>query len=133
MQGAFKRDKAEKIEELIMEIAKGQNDALGELYELISTDIYAYALSKSVPPFDAEDVLQSTFVQIYKNAYLYTPMGKPMAWVLTIELNLIRRLFNQRSRLVSIDSLPEQGAEDKTLDKAIKNELVKKINEFISR
>ena len=59
-------------------------------------------------------------------------MGKPMAWVLTIELNLIRRLFNQRSRLVSIDSLPEQGAEDKTLDKAIKNELVKKIISLLS-
>ena len=34
-------------------------------------------------------------------------MGKPLAWVFTIEMNLIRRQFNQNQRFISFDDTIE--------------------------
>lgn len=42
-------------------------------------------------------------MQIYKNAKLYTPRGKPMAWIMTIETNLINRYYQLKSRTVNMD------------------------------
>ena len=76
----------------ITRMADGDVSAMGELYELIKTDVYAYACSKLGRTPEAEDITQDTFVQIYKNAALYTSCGKPLAWIFTVELNLIRRM-----------------------------------------
>ena len=44
-----------KAEALIEQISNGDVSALGELYDLIGTDIFAYALSKTANKEDAED------------------------------------------------------------------------------
>ena len=59
--------------------------------KLIKTDVFAYALSGTGNKADAEDVMQNVFLQIYRNATRYVPEGKPMAWIFTIEINLIIR------------------------------------------
>lgn len=91
------------VENCIINLAKGNSNYLDELYSLIKGDVYAYALSKSLPRLDAEDIMQDTFMQIYKNAKLYTPRGKPMAWIMTIETNLINRYYQLKSRTVNMD------------------------------
>ena len=68
------------------------------LYSTIKTDVYAFALSKVYNKNDADDILQDTFLRIYENAKLYVPLGKPMAWVFTVELNIINRYFQLKSR-----------------------------------
>ena len=95
--------KTSRIEKLILLVAKGETDKIGELYDLIKTDVYAFALSKTGNKFDAEDIMQDTFVKIYKNAKLYTPKGKPMAWIITVELNIIRRYYQLKQRVTSLD------------------------------
>lgn len=99
--GVHSRDR--EIEKLIAGLADGDIEALDGLYRLISTDIYAYALSRTVSRENAEDITHDTFVQIYKNAKLYKPRGKPMAWIITIELNLIRRRANLDKRVTELD------------------------------
>jgi len=99
--GVHSRDR--EIEKLIAGLADGDIEALDELYRLISTDIYAYALSRTVSRENAEDITHDTFVQIYKNAKLYKARGKPMAWIITIELNLIRRRANLDKRVTELD------------------------------
>lgn len=101
------KDKSSLIELQIKELSQGNTQALSSLYELIKTDIYAYALSKLANKQDAEDITHDTFVQIYKNARLYTPQGKPLAWVFTIELNLIRRLCNLNKPSLSLNEAIE--------------------------
>ena len=101
------RNKNDLAEKLIKQMSQGQMDAMGELYDLIEKDVYAYALSKTAKREDAEDITHDTFVQIWKNATRYTPMGKPLAWVFTIEMNLIRRQFNQNQRFISFDDTIE--------------------------
>lgn len=92
-----------KIEELLARMARLDMSAMGELYELIKTDIYAYALSKTAKPTTAEDITHDTFVQLYQSAGKYKAMGKPMAWIITIELNLIRRHFQLNGRVAQLD------------------------------
>lgn len=97
-------NKNEMVEKCIIELALGNSKYLDELYSLIKGDVYAYALSKSLPRLDAEDIMQDTFMQIYKNAKLYTPRGKPMAWIMTIETNLINRYYQLKKREVNVDN-----------------------------
>ncbi|MBQ4049845.1 MAG: RNA polymerase sigma factor [Clostridia bacterium] len=96
-------DKNKRIEDLLASIADGNPDPMGELYDLIKTDVFAFALSKTANKHDADDILHDTFIQIYRYAKQYVPKGKPMAWIVTIELNLIRRRFNLASRTTSLD------------------------------
>ena len=101
-------DKNDRIEHLIAEIAKGNKDALGDLYSLIKTDVFAYAMSKTGNKPDAEDIMQDTFIQIYKYAGRYEPQGKPMAWIMTIAKNHCMRKFREYKNR---SDLPEEDWE----------------------
>ncbi|MGM9609875.1 MAG: RNA polymerase sigma factor, partial [Eubacteriales bacterium] len=91
------RNRNAQIEELLKQIASGDTASMGVLYDLIKTDLFAYALSRVGNKPDADDITQDTFLQIYRHAKQYVPQGKPMAWVITIENNLIRRFFHTRA------------------------------------
>ena len=115
-----------RIERLILRLAEGDPSSLGELYELIKTDIYAFALSKLANAEDAEDITHDTFVGIYKNAPMYQPMGKPLAWIFTMEHNLIRRHVTVRGRTVSLDEtveIPDTGGD--LAEKIVKSEFLR--------
>lgn len=83
----------ERIEMLIEKMAVRGIEAMDELYALIGMDIYAYALSKVGNAHDAGDIVQDTFIQIYKYAKAYKPQGKPLSWIFTIVANLANRLY----------------------------------------
>ena len=121
------------VEELISMIASGDTSALGKLYDLIKTDVFAYALSKVGNKHDAEDVTQDTFVQVYKYAKQYKPKGKPMAWIITIEHNLIKRYFQLKNRTVFGDDLFQTTAspsnfEESSINNAFLRELMAKLD-----
>lgn len=126
------------IEECLISLANGNIDAMDLLYETIKKDIYAFALSKVKNKLDADDILQDTFIRIYENAKLYTPMGKPLAWIVKIETNVINRYFQVKSKdaLVNedvvINTVSDTNADP--IDSKIKNEYVKtllsKLNDF---
>ena len=101
-----------RAESLIIRMAGGDISAMGELYDLIEKDIYAYALSRTANRENAEDVTHDTFVQIWRNARLYKSEGKPLAWIFTIEMNIIRRRYNKIKGIVSYEELGELEAED---------------------
>ncbi len=107
------KTKNEQIEDYINELATGDKNAMGGLYELIKTDVYAFALSKVQNPTVAEDIMQDTFVKIYKYAPQYTPSGKPLAWVFTIITNLAINIFNSDKRYEPMDETTEEMPDEK--------------------
>ncbi len=111
-----------KIENLILKMAEGNTDALGELYEMIKTDVYAFCLSKTGNVEDAEDATEDAFVRIYKYARLYKPCGKPMAWVFTVAVNILKRQRTLKGRHISYDDAI-QDTEDES--EGIEDSLVK--------
>lgn len=124
------------LEKCIVNLANGKSDYLDELYSLIKSDVYAYALSKSLPKLDAEDIMQDTFMHIYKNARLYTPKGKPMAWIMTIETNLINRYYQLKRREVNIDNdileatiIDDNNYSESSINSRIINDILNKLDE----
>ena len=72
----------------IQAIANNDKRYLEELYVLTAKSIYGYALSILKNKYDAEDVLQSTYINIFKAAKSYQSKGKPKAWMMRIAKNL---------------------------------------------
>ena len=91
------RDPAE-LEELLLRIAQGEQQALEELYRRTRGAVYALALSFLKNAHDAQDVTQDAFVRVWEGAVQYRPQGSPMAWLLTIARNLARMKLRQGAR-----------------------------------
>lgn len=119
------------IEQCLISLAENKLEAMDKLYETISKDVYAFAISKVRDKFDAEDITQDTFIRVYENAKLYTPIGKPLAWIFTIETNVINRYFNLKNRNNNIEdeSILEQVEDASNIDesKEIKNDYLRKL------
>lgn len=99
---------AGRVEQCLMRIARKDLSALEELYHETSAAIYGFALSILKNVEDAQDVMHDCFVTIHSAAEDYRPMGKPLAWMMTITKNLCRKRLNAKNRFADI---PEQDWE----------------------
>ncbi len=91
-------EQAEELEVLLQKISLGDRDAFEEFYEQTKASVYGFALSLLKNVHDAEDVMQTCYVNIYNAVSQYKPLGKPMAWVLTITKNLCYEKLRSQSR-----------------------------------
>lgn len=89
---------AAKLESLIGRMAKGDLSALATLYDATQTAVYAFALSLLRHREDAEDVRQDCYLALYGSAATYRPLGKPMAWIMTVARNLCLQRLRVRQR-----------------------------------
>ena len=106
----------EQIENLLAKLAKGDVAAMGPLYDMTRTSVYAFALSMLKNSFDAEDVMHDCYVKLFSSARRYSPRGKPMAYILSIVRNECIDRLNEHKRGAV---LPEESWE--TLLKAEHN------------
>ncbi|MBQ4058853.1 MAG: RNA polymerase sigma factor [Lachnospiraceae bacterium] len=88
MQVINKRQKINIDEELFERIQQGDKDAFQDLYEISYRSVYAFLLSLTQNSEDAHDLMQDTYVQIYKNSHMYKKQGNPMGWIIKIAQNL---------------------------------------------
>ena len=75
-------------EESLIELSRGNIDALHYLYQETKSAIYALALSILKCHSDAEDTVSNTYIQVIKSIHTYQIQGKPLAWLFTICKNL---------------------------------------------
>lgn len=113
-----------RIELNLRYISRGNTDAIGEIYDLTKNGVYGFILSILKNPDDAEDVLQDTYVKICSSADMYTPQGKPMAWIFTIARNLCLMKLRRNTRQVDIpdfewDQIEAENSEFNTEDKMV--------------
>lgn len=81
-------------ERLILQIARGDAEAFRQVYEATDSAVYGFALSILGNRHDAEDVMHDTYIRMAQGAAAYQPMGRPLAWLLTI----VRRLCYNKLR-----------------------------------
>ena len=93
------------LESLLLDMTRGDQEALAQLYHRTRTAVFGLALSYLKNRHDAEDVTQDTFVRAWENAPSYRPQGKPMAWLLTIARNLSLMKLREKDRT---EGLPEE-------------------------
>lgn len=96
---------------LIDRIILGDEAALRELYQLLAPRAYAIALKVLKDPAEAEEVLQDTFLQVWRGATRFDPArASPDRWIATIvRTRAIDRLRQRSSRdrlLAAAESVP---------------------------
>jgi RNA polymerase sigma-70 factor, ECF subfamily len=103
-------------DELIMSLAGGDDAALRQLFDRHAPWLAA-RLRGALPPDDVEDVLQETFLAVWKNAGTYQPRGTPAAWLWGIARNQAALLLRKRGP--APQALPDEPALDEALLSAV--------------
>ena len=110
----------QKINSLILLIAKGDSFALEDLSRLVSGRLLAIAKSIVRDRGLAEDVVQDTFLRIVYNANSFRPDTNGYAWICKIAqnlaLNVLRR--EKRNRTVNIDDCFSLAADDDVFEQS---------------
>jgi len=96
--------------ELIEAILAGNGDAFTRLHEKYQTRIYSFALKRLRDPFEAEDVTQETFLQVFRSLSSYEGRSTLLSWMFGIAHNQVRRRFRKpMPATMSLDT-PEASA-----------------------
>jgi RNA polymerase sigma-70 factor, ECF subfamily len=82
-------------DELITRLAGGDDTALRELFNRHAA-ILATRLRTVLPASDVEDVLQETFLAVWKGAASYRPQGRAGGWLWVIARNQAALLLRRR-------------------------------------
>jgi RNA polymerase sigma-70 factor (ECF subfamily) len=130
---------------LMLRVSDGDTDALRELIERHQRAVVNTIHRAIGDAWEAEDLAQRVFVQVYRSAKRYKPTAKFTTWLFTITQNTILNEHRRRSRhpSESLDALQEprdaEGAGWQAPDtsvhdpaqQAVERELQEKIAEAI--
>ena len=83
-------------EEMIQAMAEGDREAFRQFYQETARPVYSFILSLTKSPYEAEDLMQETYLCVWTKAKSYVPLGKPLAWVFTIARNLCYMRFRDQ-------------------------------------
>lgn len=84
---------------LLTGIAGGDQHALAALYRRRGSLIYSLLVRMLVNEMEAQEVMQDTFVQVWRRAHKYDPgRSSPMAWMIMIARGLAWDRLRSRSR-----------------------------------
>src|SRR5258706_8943200 len=94
---------------LMLRVKTGDHEAFGELIERHQRAVINVIHRAIGDAWEAEDLAQRVFVQIYRSAGRYKPTAKFTTWLFTITHNTIRNEYRRRSRHAaeSIEAMPE--------------------------
>ncbi len=101
------REREQACSRALLACARGDTDALRDLYDIMARLIFATARSVTGNYQDAEDVLQDTFLEIVRYAGSYQKGAKAVAWILAITRHLSIDLLRRRQRAVPMEHPPE--------------------------
>ena len=81
-------EERQELQQQLLRIARGEREALAELYQHTRLAVYGLALSYLKNVQDAQDLTQDVYVQVWNCAEQYCPSGSPICWLLTVCRNL---------------------------------------------
>ncbi len=97
-------------EELIKEIAKGNEKALKELMNLYRSRLFFYAYGILQNYEDAEEAVSETFYQVWRSAKSFRGGAKVSTWLFGITRNVSRNMLRKRLREPKTLEIMEQDA-----------------------
>ena len=121
--------------ELIEACIKGDREAQRSLYDIFSKKMYVVCLRYTKSQQEAEDVLQDSFIKVFKNLKGYRGDSRLDYWIKRIVINTA--LNSQRKKLymypmVDIDDVQNMVSHSKALTDFNLEELLKMIRELPS-
>lgn len=110
--GSDNRDLDERI---LVQRAKQDKEAFGELYSRYVDKIYSYVYYRTGNNHDAEDLTARVFFRAIQHIENYEDQGVPFsAWLYRIAHNLLANWYRDQSRrqMLSLDSIAQWHVED---------------------
>lgn len=105
--------RADEERSLLERIGQRDSRALSELYQYYAGPLYSYAYKMLSNHEDAEEVLQDTFVRIWKKAAKYDgERSKPFTWSVMIARGLTLDRLRRRNKKSAIKSVPLDVADE---------------------
>lgn len=95
----------------LIERARHDRSAFGDVYDLYMHRVYAFCLARTRNREEAEDVTAQTFERALQNIAGYESRGKPMsAWLFRIAANLLIDRGRRQGRVVNLgdDPIPDE-------------------------
>lgn len=99
-------------EEMLKKMGEGDREAFQAFYQETASGVYSYILSLTKNRAEAEDVMQETYLKVWRKAGAYVPQGKPLAWVFTIAKNLCYMRFRQQRKRADVTLEELEGKEE---------------------
>jgi len=95
-----------QIDKLLVDIARGDNDAFAELYERTKHGVFSFLYSYLNNYEDTEDSMQNFYLKIKTNIGKYTPDTNGRAWILQIAKNIaLNEIYAKKRATVNIDDV----------------------------
>lgn len=100
---------SEQLEDLIAKVSLGDRKAFSKLYDATSAKLFGVALRILKNRASAEDVLQETFMKVWRYADKYAANGmSPMTWMITIARNTAIDRLRRRRDADDVDRLSDR-------------------------
>ncbi|MFC4669931.1 sigma-70 family RNA polymerase sigma factor [Seohaeicola nanhaiensis] len=100
---------AETLEALIGKVALGDRRAFSALYDATSAKLFGVALRILNDRAGAEDVLQETYMKVWRYADRYAANGmSPMTWLITIARNTTIDRLRRNRETEDVDALADR-------------------------
>jgi len=104
------------VASLLAHVAERDVDALGKLYRVCAPTLFGVALRVTRKREWAEDVLQDSFIKVWRFAHCYDPnRSSAMTWMATVVRN---QALDHLRRLPPTDELPDDFEADSELEHA---------------
>lgn len=105
-------------EELIAAFQRGSSEAFNVIVARYKNPLTNFAYRFLGDYDDSDDIVQETFVRVFRNKHSYRPQAKFSTWIYTIAGNLAKSRLRQRERhrVLSISTLWRTGEEDREAD-----------------
>ncbi|MFK7950733.1 MAG: RNA polymerase sigma factor [Saprospiraceae bacterium] len=100
----------EKHDDILKLVAKNDQHAFGQLYELYADKVYNTAISYMQNERDAEEVTQDIFVSIFRNAKSFKRNSSVSTWIYRISVNTSINYLRKRKkyRLFQFGTTPNE-------------------------
>jgi RNA polymerase sigma-70 factor (ECF subfamily) len=109
---AHERTGVDKGQAIGAALARGEESALEEAYATYSRSLLSF-LRRYVGADEAEDVLQRTFLDVWRSAHRYDPQQRFSTWLFTVaHRRAVDTLRAHRHQVVDVDSLRDLVGED---------------------
>ena len=114
---------------VLIERARSDPEAFGDLYERYLTRIYSYVYHRTGNPADAEDLTERVFLQALTHLPSYQYRGLPFSvWLFRIAHNLVANWYRDRgrSRTLSLDGIGVVAEDADSLERVEEAALVRR-------
>ena len=117
------RDNSENIsalkdwtdEDLIFSFQQGEVEAFNEIVTRYKNPLFNFVCRLLGDPMFSEDIVQETFIRVYRNKHRYHRIAKFSTWIYTIASNLAKTELRRR-KIKQFFSISSKGTDEKDYD-----------------